>query len=257
MTNTVCVLTNFRAGSTSFTLLKSEEYNLPYKGELFSHERPWDYAGHLSFGQEANLARTEPDNPRIKEFVPGRDFFGDYTRGMKNGEPICFKLMPDHIVRTWELLEDPTLDERDVDVVRSCDKVYILYRRDFEAQALSWIGMRCDGKFGVNGFTQNPRHGNPTGVEYHKRMHLGTEYGATQIRKIKGDMHGTFVDQIIGQLINNYKRMAYIQSVVPNIEVVCMEDYFSELPYLKYNHEYVWEDGKPEIPEFDVEGLFV
>ena len=40
MTRNVVILTNFRTGSTSFTLKKSEEYRLPYKGELFSHERP-------------------------------------------------------------------------------------------------------------------------------------------------------------------------------------------------------------------------
>ena len=40
MMSNVVVLTNFRTASTTFTLIKSEEYNLPYKGELFSHEKP-------------------------------------------------------------------------------------------------------------------------------------------------------------------------------------------------------------------------
>ena len=257
MTNTVCVLTNFRAGSTSFTLLKSKEFDLPYKGELFSHERPWDYAGHKGHWEELDIARKQPDNPLVKTFTRDRDFFGDYLKGLQSGEQICFKLMPDHIVKTWELNEDPTLDERDVEVVRACDKVYLLYRRDWEAQVLSWVGMRCDGRFGQNGF-KNHRHGLVHGVDYHVNMHLGTEYGEnTVMRKIKGDMQGTFVKQTVQQLVNNYKRMAYIKSVVPNIEVVCMEDYFGELPYLKYNHEYIWDNGKPDIPDFDVEGLFV
>ena len=40
MINQVAIITNFRTGSTSFTLLKAEEYKLPYKAELFAHNRP-------------------------------------------------------------------------------------------------------------------------------------------------------------------------------------------------------------------------
>ena len=53
MTTNVAILTNFRTGSTNFTLQKAEEYDLPYKGELFSQERKFSN-GNLINSSEFN-----------------------------------------------------------------------------------------------------------------------------------------------------------------------------------------------------------
>lgn len=253
MTNTVCVLTNYRAGSTSFTLLKSKEYDLPYKGELFSHERPWGYGPHLAHWEELEISRKNPDDPRIPEWNNQRDFRSDWIKEIKKGTPICFKLMPDHVTRPW----DPAPEDTDIDIVKSCDKVYLLYRRDFRAQFLSWVGIRASGEFGKNGLKHHRKSGDPRGVDFHWAMHVGTEYQIETVEKrVGGDMNGEWVRQLTNQLILNYKRLAHIYKTVPNIELVCMEDYFGKTDYLPYNHKLIWENGMPEVPEFDVEGLF-
>ena len=258
MTKTVCVLTNFRAGSTSFTLQKAVEYDLPYKGELFSHERPWPYAGIEAYHQEMKIRLNHKDDPRIPErdarTTNGFDFTSTYIKGLQDREPICFKLMPDHTTPNWR---KPLPNTHDIDIVKSCEKVYLLYRRDWYAQAMSWVALRANGKFGENGFAHPLRNGSQTTFDFHWKMHVGKEYGEKTVeKKVKGDMHGHFVHMCLEQLMNNYKRLAEIYHEVPGIELVCMEDFFATTDYKKYNHEFIWEDGMPDIPEFDTEGLF-
>lgn len=269
MTNTVCVLTNYRTGSTAFTLLKSREHDLPYKGELFSHERPWDYGPHLSHWEELEIIRCmkNPDSkdPRIEKYKDRietewnvhRDFKGDWMKEIAKGTPICFKMMPDHVVQPWNPDPPHTDQTDDIEILKSCDKVYLLYRRDWKAQLKSWIGIRANGKFGDNGLKDHRKSGDPRGVDYHFAMHVGDHYEIDEVKKpVRGDMHGQWVEQLKGQLKYNYLRMAYLYKNVPGIELVCMEDYFEQTPYLPYNHKVIWEDGEPDIPEFDVEGLF-
>lgn len=249
MTKTVCVLTNFRTGSTAFTLIKSEEYGLPYKGELFSHERPWDYGDVLARWKELETMRDDPTHPGFDNSRPIKRIFMDE---IKKKNPICFKLMPDQVCEIWR--NDGC--RNDFEIAADCDKVYLLYRRDWRRQALSWVGMRCNGEFGKNGLKHDRRSGDPRLVDFHWNMHVGTEYKVEKVvREIKiRDLQ--FVNLVIEQLMNNYKRLAQLYKEIPNIELVCMEDYFAGTPYLPYNHEFVWLDGEPEIPEFDVEGLF-
>lgn len=258
MTNTVCVLTNYRTGSTAFTLLKGRELDLPYKGELFSHERPWGYGPHLAFWEEMEISRKDKDDPRIAEWNnKPRDFKGDWMKEIAKGTPICFKMMPDHVVAPWGKEEPYAPTDDDIEIVKSCDKVYLLYRRDWEAQVRSWIGIRACGKFGENGL-KNPRtSGDPRHEDYHFAMHVGDHYEEETVEKpVRGEMNGSWTSDLIGQLRQNYLRMAYIYKNVPGIELVCMEDFFAETPYLPYNHKVVWETGEPDVPEFDVEGLF-
>jgi hypothetical protein len=253
MTNTVCILTNFRTGSTAFTLLKSEQYNLPYKGELFSHERPWDYGPALAAFKELENIRDGIVPPDEYSKLGQRDFKQIYKDELKKGTPACFKLMPDHVVQPWLKNIDP---EHDLEIAQSCDKVYVLYRRNWADQVKSWVGMRANGEFGKNGLKHDRKSGDPRLVDFHWNMHVGTEY---QVERVVRDINirdWEFAKLCTGQLMNNYKRLAYLYKQLPNAELVCMEDFYATQPYKKYNHEFVWSNGEPEIPDFDVEGLF-
>jgi hypothetical protein len=251
MTNTVCIVTNYRSGSTAFTLLKSEEYNLPYKGELFSHERPWGYGDILPHWEELENERFGKVPPGTYA-RPGFDYKGYFTEELKKGTPACFKLMPDHVVQTWT--DIPV--SHDLEIAKSADKVYFLYRRDWKAQCLSWIAMRVNGEFGKNGLKHDRKSGDPRGVDFHWNMHVGKEYKVDKVSRRIEINDQQFVNLLVHQLKNNYLRMAELYKHLPNAELVCMEDFYETQPYKKYNHEFVWVNGEPEIPDFDVEGLF-
>ena len=256
MVNTVCVLTNFRAGSTAFTLLKSKEYDLPYMGELFSHERPWAYGGHLAFWQELEMGRDDPDNPLIPTFVQGRPFREDYIKALKIGEQTCFKLMPDHVIEPWRRKPWPH-GEVDLEIVKSVDKVILLYRRDWKAQVLSWVALRTNGEFGRNGLRHSRKSGNPRLVDFHWNMHVAEDYyDEAVVRELNVDPESQYVENLAGQLKLNYLRMAELHKQLDNVEVVCMEDFFATQPYKKYNHVFDWKQGEPVVEDFDVEGLF-
>ena len=246
MTNTVCVLTNFRTGSTAFTLIKSEEYDLPYKGELFSHERPWGYGDVRARWEEMEFDRDGKSPP--EGWPQGRDIHQLFYDELNKKSPICFKLMPGQVRKN----ENVTAKK----VAEACDKVYLLYRRDWKSQALSWIGMRSDGRFGQNGLAHHRRSGDPRTRDFHFKMHVSTEPADNKmIREIKID-NPQWAPMLCNQLIEEYKDLQKLYEELDNVELICMEDYFSEQPYIKYNHEFVWLDGEPEVPDFDVEGLF-
>lgn len=247
MTTNVAILTNFRTGSTSFTLKKAEEHNLPYKGELFSHEKPYSI-GWL---------KQESDNWNIF----------DVLRIGK--EKACYKIMPSHFDKTVN--GKTKIDTFQIQtILEHADKVYYLYRRDFRAQIKSWLAVRRDGSFGHTGFLTNiPIHYGGTEAEYTQRLsqlHSGS-YGKTE-EPYKATMdpddpvfHAKTtmsIKSLVEQLNDNYAEMAELYKRVPG-ELVCYEDYFSGDQYNPYNREIKWT-GEPEIDQYvntyDIEGLF-
>jgi ferredoxin len=241
MTRNVVVLTNFRTGSTSFTLKKSDEYRLPYKGELFSHERPHP------------IGKLPAKETVIKEFgYPAYSWVDTYLsrwnlfQELKDGASACYKIMPSHFDEDYDQLAS---------VLAQADKVYYLYRRDLMAQVKSWMEVRHSGSFSQTGFKTN------TG-EYSTRMHQlhrGTlKVGETYRNTIDPNdplftTSKTNVETkaLVTQLDRNYQAMGLMYKKVPGV-LVCYEDYFSGDLYKPYNREIKWT-SEPQIDEWVTE----
>ncbi len=242
MINQVAIITNFRTGSTSFTLLKAEQYKLPYKAELFAHNRPehlgrakaaWQIqANHKHWTREERAAATS------EEF---------FVEQLEAGHACCFKVMPNQIKH------DGHMDR----ILNQVDKVYYLYRRDFLAQLKSWVTVRQKGDFHGTGFINGK---NTHGVEKMRDAHLAKNGVGKTVKhhiniaediKLNPQLR---THNLCRGLIENYENMAEIMKRHPG-ELICMEDYFNELSYPAYNREITWEI-EPEIPEdFNVEKL--
>ncbi len=242
MINQVAIITNFRTGSTSFTLLKSEQYKLPYKAELFAHNRP-EPLGRAKSAYQIN-ENYKHWSPEEKAAATSEEFF---IQQLEAGHACCFKVMPNQIKS----------DDSMARILNQVDKVYYLYRRDFLAQLKSWITVRQKGDFGGTGFINGK---NTRGVEKMKELHLA-KHGVGETVKHHIDIAEDIkrnpslrTHNLCKGLIENYERMAEIMKKHPG-ELICMEDYFKELSYPAYNREITWET-EPEIPEdFNVEKL--
>lgn len=251
----VCVLTNFRAGSSAFTLLKSLEYGLPFCGEVFAHERPWGIGKIPAAWQERDLAKEMREKGGKYDWpYQNQDVRSLLLNELENGHLACFKLMPIQV-----RMQEEGFAER---VANACDKVYLLYRRDYIAQCLSWIGMRCTatGKYhwGDTGFKKNwPRYGMGR-VDRNINCHLADSperLDERVIREIEGEVPQERVDKLVKEINENYVLLSELYKKLDNVELVCMEDFFANTPYMKYNHEFRFEN-KPEIENLDVEALF-
>lgn len=239
MYKTVCIVTNFRTGSSSFTLLKSEEYGLPYKAEMLSHERAYGLGEVQPRWKLKREKYSFEDRCEMTSAVK-------YLEQLEKGVPCCFKIMPSHLIEDdgHEMLRK---------IVKACDKVYYLYRRDFKAQVRSWVAARATGDWGATGFKR--RSPNLT-IERLREVHLGLlGKGETVVKNVKVKNNGEAFWARYNQLLKNYLVMADLYKEVPG-ELVCMEDYFSEDKYNPYNRKIIW-DEELDIPDFDVEGLFV
>lgn len=245
MTKKVVIFTNYRTASTSFTLLKSEEYGLPYSAELFSHERMEGLGripSRVELQQEYKIHQYE-----LLDLIQSTENLISELR--KEDTETCFKIMPNQV----ESLRN------NIDIANACDKVYFLYSRDFIRTVKSWIAVRLHGGFGNTGFKWTSR--NYT-VEKIKEIHLG--------RLGKKDTHIVDVDPTCNalnggrgivtipnmrlQIIDNYKRMAEVYREVGG-ELICKEDYFSGDRHNPYNKKINWLSD-PNIEDFDVESLF-
>ena len=242
MYNTVCIVTNFRCASTSFNLLKAEEYDLPYKGELFSHERS------RNLGNAPSLWKLRRENKEREVKYSNEELIylcrdEAFLEELRKGEPCCFKVMPSHI-KTDDMLYN---------IVSSCDKVYYLYRRDFKAQLSSYLAARMKGDWIATGFKRKSR---PNTHEMIKDTHLGTNgKGETVVRNLDPFQNMKLRRLLPEQLINNYIRMAELYKQIPG-ELICAEDYFTKDKYNPYNRKINWTKD-PNFEDFDVEGLFV
>ena len=243
MVNTVCIVTNFRTASTTFNLLKSEEYDLPYKGEMFSHERPRSLGnapGLWEMRQSNASGETEYSHEEMLHLTRDEAFLKE----LQKGTPCCFKIMPTHIKTNDSMLHD---------IISACDKVYYLYRRDFKAQLNSYLAARIGGDYSKTGFKQMSK---VNSIERIRETHLGTRGKAeTVVKKLDPNTNPRLRMFIANNLITNYMRMAEAYKQIPG-ELVCYEDYFTGDKYNPYNREIHWTED-PNLEDFDVESLFV
>lgn len=240
MINQVAIITNFRTGSTSFTLLKAEEYKLPYKAELFAHNKP-EPLGRAKAKYQIQLNYKHlPDEE--KQWLHSEEFF---LQQLEAGHACVFKVMPNQVS------SDEAMDR----ILNKVDKIYYLYRRDFLAQVKSWIAVRQIGDFGGTGFVS---YKNAVGVEKMKQLHLA-KHGIGETVKHHVDIQSDWEKNyhlrsgpLTEGLIKNYENMAETMKKHPG-ELICMEDYFKELHYPAYNREVTWEIEPKIPPGFDVE----
>jgi len=255
MMSNVVVLTNFRTASTTFTLIKSEEYNLPYKGELFSHEKPHQIGSIPGVGE---LVRDGVSNHN-QNLIYSR--WNIHTE-LAKGHAACYKIMPSHFKGNSFQLET---------VLKNADKVYYLYRRDFMAQIKSWMEVRLSGSFDKTGFATNVAVDQRDGLgdPYVRRMHQvhrGTYMNAETYRNTVDPNCHDFTNSktdvetkaLVKQLVGNYETMSDMYKRVPGV-LVCYEDYFSGDSYKPYNREITWT-SEPQVnqyvPNWDIESYF-
>ena len=163
----ICLLTNYRTGSTFFLRETFQNNQLPLPDD-------WEYFNQRNFLQAYKKIKRHP------EFI--------------------FKLMPDQIQHNFEKL----------DALKGiCNQFVYLYRRDFEAQARSWIAWNVSGDH-----------------DYH----WGNK---TRIYDIDVTQHTA--NRYIDQLIKNYMFIKEIYKKYPD-DVYCLEDFPFQKPYTrKYN----------------------
>lgn len=193
------IITNYRCSSTTFSMEKAEELNLPWKGEILLKKQGITEIGNASCGAS--------ESEKLKE--------------IQKGAPACFKIMPNQStlgLETW---------------IKSVDKHVYLYRRDFQAQARSWISIHETLDWGNNGFKNDKHRG---------------EHGATVMHHI--DPHPSKIQRLTNQLIKNWEIIREIYKKFPG-EVYCLED----RPQAPYNKKYIWA-SEPDIPDYDIESIF-
>lgn len=244
----ICVITNFRTGSTSFTLLKAEEHGAPYKGEMFTPtNRPYSLGQAKATWEVHNFLMHL--STEEKDRIQSTDFFIDQ---LEYGHPCCFKLMNKQI---WQ----PEKIER---MLKSIDKIYYLYRRDFMAQLKSWIAVRQKGDFGGTGFKVTQERYLDHMTERQTQMHLG-RLGKVETVRHHIDLTnqnnvgwGEKQGQLVAELMDGYTWMSDLYKKFPG-ELVAYEDYFSGEKYNPYNREITWTVDPHVIPEgYNVEDLF-
>jgi|TARA_R110000744_G_scaffold284051_1_gene395395 hypothetical protein len=238
MTRNVVILTNFRTGSTSFTLKKSEEYRLPYKGELFSHERPHPI-GKLPAKQTIVAQYGYSSYAWVDTYLSRWNLFQE----LQAGNQACYKIMPSHFEGDHFQLEK---------VLAEADKVYYLYRRDLMAQVKSWMEVRHSGSFDKTGFITN----NSDEAIRQPQLHLGTLGDGETYQNTIDPNDPIFVSSrtnvetrhLVTQIDRNYQAMGLMYKKVPGV-LVCYEDYFSGDLYKPYNREIKWT-SEPQIDEW-------
>jgi len=243
----ILIVTNFRAGSTAFTLYKAQEHDVPYKGEMFSRPRPYGIGQAMSNVEIVNLKTPMDDAEKDKR--TSEEFF---IHQLENNFPCCFKYMPHQL---------ENIEENFDKLMQNVDKIYYLYRRDFMAQCKSWIAVRRIGDFGGTGFTESYVKRQPSDEIRQREIHLGTLGKGKKVVhevSIKDESHLNWhlrAGLLVNQLIDKYKLMAEIYQKYPG-EIVCLEDFFEDKPFDRYNREVIF-DQDPIIPDgFCPEKLF-
>lgn len=207
----ILIVTNYRTASTSIGFLIAEQYDVPFYSEIFNRN------GRYGLGE-----------------LPGDASHGAKLNAIIHGVEGAFKIMPDQ--------------ENDVplsDVAKAVDKVVYLYRRDFTAQAKSWLGMQASLDWGRNGFKLSPSFSL-------RDLHLNTNLGTTITHHVPFTQEES--DMWINQLIQNWEYVGDFYQQYPG-EVICMEDYLEDTEYLPYNRSYTWEN-EIVVPEYSPEDLF-
>lgn len=199
----ILVITNYRTGSTNFVHALSEKYDLPMRGEICLSK--W------------KIGKENKQSGKIKM--------------LRQGAQGVYKIMPDQLngskLKDW---------------IAVSDKVYYLYRRDFNAQVRSWLGVTQSGSWRKNGFVGG------------KTPHTG-EYGKIEEFKVKAIP--STVKMVVTKLRKNYQHMADSYKTHPG-ELVAYEDFYKNENYKPYNKKYnfVQTRGGLQIPDINVEALF-
>jgi len=209
--NSFCVISNYRCGTSTFTMKLAEQYNVPYCGELFNSGKPFPIG---------NAGRKAPHPQKVE--------------AVRNGAQGAFKIFPNQC--SYEVIKNMML---------AADKTYYLYRRDFQAQTRSWVGMSQTGDYGKNGFIHDPKV---------LGSGINGEYGPTVKHRIKANQQ--VVNSKAKQLKDNWEIIRKLYQDLPQFEVVCYEDHFKKTDWKPYNREYTWVNGKLNFPEYDVESIF-
>lgn len=239
----ICVVSNYRTASTNFTMKLSLEYDLPYAGEAFSHERPFRVGNQLKGWDDSGL-----NDLREKGWTHWEcKNYSDDTliEEIKGGAEVCFKLMPTHI----------QTHEKRVELLEACDEVYYLYRKDYLAQLKSWVAMRCTGDWSNNGFIRTTL--DEPSMKYFWESHHGeiTGLGPTVHHDIDADQ--CFVDQMHSEIWPGYEMQRALWKEVPG-EVYAMEDYYTGALYIPYNRTYNWINEDSIVwPSYDTTTVFV
>tara|TARA_B100001057_G_scaffold160412_2_gene161052 strand:+ start:661 stop:1419 length:759 start_codon:yes stop_codon:yes gene_type:complete len=244
-TNKIAIVCNYRTASTTFTLMKAEEYDLPYGGEAFSHEkaqRVGSIPSRIELQQSYQIMQYE-----ILDLIQSD---ANLMTELRNpSTQLCFKIMP------WQVRDDYIIKQ----ILESVDKIYYLYRRDFEATCKSWIAVRRWGDFGKTGFKYQS---NNFTYERIREQHLGL-LGKDEKHIVEVDPNDPFlnggmgvvtVPNCINQIRDNYERMKWLYKLYPG-ELICMEDYFVRDKWRPYNKQVNWVE-EIDIPHYDVESGF-
>lgn len=264
MTRNVAIVTNFRTGSTSFTLQMSKKHSLPYKGELFSHEKPHAIGDLPNRNELMHAFQTKGFPLYMADIYLSR---WNLFEELRKGAAACYKIMPTHFQGDLPQLET---------VLSQADRVYYLYRKDFMSQIKSWMEVRLTGSFDKTGFDTNvglkpSADEKQSGVDdpYTKRMHqlhLGEYQVGETYRNTIDPNDPVFgntkldcaADRLVKQLVTNYEIMGDMYKRVPG-DLVCYEDYFSGDSYKPYNREITWT-SEPQIDQYvdnwDIESYF-
>jgi hypothetical protein len=186
----ICIFANYRTGSTVISRKIVENSNLPGVGELFR-------TTNLGYSRLLPFEKVMRNFNSMNEFV--------------------LKIMADHVGYDTQKLSD---------IVTRCDKIIYVYRRDFKAQALSWLAADSTASF------NDLKKSDGTAAEI-----------------IVPALTSEYVNKQIDMLKNNYITMGKLYKKYPG-EVICLDDFETKEPYTR---KYVWSGDQPQIPDFDVE----
>ena len=137
---------------------------------------------------------------------------------LKNSRSYIAKIMPDQLQGDWDCLDN---------IMKECDNLVYLYRKDFTAQCLSWIAMKHLG-------------------DWHKRPQGTSAWIEHTI-----DIDQQFADEHIEVIRSNNDALQTLYKKYPG-QVYAYEDIQDNDPYKrKYNWIYT-----PSIEPYNTEGMF-
>lgn len=190
----ICIFTNYRTGSS------------------FLNQRIGFINGTKTFGEMFSYYQVKNN----------LESFDEHLSHLNSNSKFVLKLMADHLSYDKDKLEQ---------VLTSCDKIVYLYRKDFKAQAMSYIAASITNTYSITGLKEN--------LQNHRIITV------PQVPQQQ-------IDSYVDVLKNNYLSMSYFFNKIPG-ELICLEDFEIKKPYQK---TISWIGEVPEIPEFDVEALF-
>lgn len=193
----ILVITNYRCGSSYYGHTLAAKLKLANYGEILNS-----------------------NNKNGTATVPGTASHREKLNTLSDG---VYKIMPDQVC-------DVPLEEW-IDAV---DLHVFLYRRDFIAQAKSWIAINETNDWYNNGLVGNPFTG---------------KYGTLVTHTIAPSQE--IADRRTQQLIGNWETIRTVYECYPS-EVVCLEDFNYTKPY---NKKYIWE-SEIQIADYDTESIF-